>query len=1262
MKNIKSKNILIILSFVTAFVALFSASQAFALDAAPHNFYSGQTYHFAGHYRLVTERSKTYALTLNSGDIIVGAYAGYGSEIVGSQLPTSDRMTLTADGTSYYGNPTAQYTFTGIGDMFNTSGQLASGGLQNGIMQANDFSQSGLKNLGVGTYSISLSADSANVSGAGAGGYYTYFVIENDNLPLQEVVVNTFAIDDYQSSGATQDVYMPTEPGITPAIGQKVTINTQVTSPDLNDTMTFGIDGITADDAVSTSPSASVPTNASMQNNFAAGKLHAQITFHNSDITAPEVIQGFGATLPMTGIVMNYHLVDLAGDLLDYNGTFGGSFSSQEATSPAQAETITNGQLTLTGVLGDTFPTLSAPKVPDYTLSSGPTLNSGGSYTPTATNPFSTATYSYYKNAQHITQYVDQDGKALLAPTLTDGADGTTYQSTAPAIHGYSLEHTTGVTTGAYNHKIGNTTTVFQYTNIGTITLHFLDFETHRPIQATQVLKGIQLQNYNLVAPAITNHRFDPSISDALTGTYQAQNRDINLYYAQASSVTVNLVDKTTSTAKIIQSIPLSGYSGDAYTYNLPQLQDYQKPVTPSVTGNYTNAAQTIAVYYVKNTGTLTLNYLNAQTGLSLLPSERITSNIGDWQIINIPNIGNYDFINTGNEVAFQQLLPNQTRSLYYDPNVDTVKVDYLDTKGNPIAPSQTIVGYYGSARTIKALPIKGYQIQAGTLSSYPVDFNQLYQHLIFRYQPQKCTVTFKFINDINQTVYQNKTITGSYNDSYTYNPEVPWFDSLTYASQKKITGKYNQPKTDITVHYTRRQAQLDLYFVDDRGHLLGHQSYKSYEGLKYNINLPHYRYLELVNSNLQHFTGIYKSPIMGGVIEYKHIPAELRINFKIDGVTQKTSIVKGYWGDAYSLEIPQINVPYLIPRPGVRYISGHFWQLYNTYDINYYYISSSVTLNLYGNDGTFLTSIQQSGKYGTWWSFNLPQQIGDYLLEANSTQSGQFGLYNQSYNVYYAHLVQRLIQTTTTITKMESRAVLDSITPIPPASQTHEVNQLLTQAKFDDLIGFHAAATIKREQAKALETSTAAANARWTQVMKSTGITVATTITQIQNTLVTTHATTGNIGVEKVFNPPTLSLLPQIGTNWKPVTTNPLTSVSSRSSDNIVEKGREVITSVGVDVSADKIGEKLELPFSGNVIGSVSEFAIGVATDKTHNIQNSAVKATFSFGTSLIIDASLGAIYGSEVPILGTAIGLAVGLGFGMWFSYEYDKRSKKK
>ncbi|RZI49627.1 MucBP domain-containing protein [Lactococcus kimchii] len=1003
MKNIKSKNILIILSFVTAFVALFSASKAFALDAAPHNFYSGQTYHFAGHYRLVTERSKTYALTLNSGDIIVGAYAGYGSEIVGSQLPTSDRMTLTADGTSYYGNPTAQYTFTGIGDMFNTSGQLASGGLQNGIMQANDFSQSGLKNLGVGTYSISLSADSANVSGAGAGGYYTYFVIENDNLPLQEVVVNTFAIDDYQSSGATQDVYMPTEPGITPAIGQKVTINTQVTSPDLNDTMTFGIDGITADDAVSTSPSASVPTNASMQNNFAAGKLHAQITFHNSDITAPEVIQGFGATLPMTGIVMNYHLVDLAGDLLDYNGTFGGSFSSQEATSPAQAETITNGQLTLTGVLGDTFPTLSAPKVPDYTLSSGPTLNSGGSYTPTATNPFSTATYSYYKNAQHITQYVDQDGKALLAPTLTDGADGTTYQSTAPAIHGYSLEHTTGVTTGAYNHKIGNTTTVFQYTNIGTITLHFLDFETHQPIQATQVLKGIQLQNYNLVAPAITNHRFDPSISDALTGTYQAQNRDINLYYAQASSVTVNLVDKTTSTAKIIQSIPLSGYSGDAYTYNLPQLQDYQKPVTPSVTGNYTNAAQTIAVYYVKNTGTLTLNYLNAQTGLSLLPSERITSNIGDWQIIDIPNIGNYDFINTGNEVAFQQLLPNQTRSLYYDPNVDTVKVDYLDTKGNPIAPSQTIVGYYGSARTIKALPIKGYQIQAGTLSSYPVDFNQLYQHLIFRYQPQKCTVTFKFINDINQTVYQNKTITGSYNDSYTYNPEVPWFDSLTYASQKKITGKYNQPKTDITVHYTRRQASITVIDKDDWGKILETRTFTSYENYPYRIENPSYWNLTLQNPAQKVLTGIYRQPKATITVIYKHIPAYVHTTLDLDnrpiGVT---TVNQGWLGYNYFFHIPNENDPYLTPYPGPNTISGYFNQTQIYRIINYYHITTSVTFYYIGTDGEPLGSAVVSGWYGTGFTYNVPASFGDYYIEGGTTYTGGFANYNQSVNVYY--------------------------------------------------------------------------------------------------------------------------------------------------------------------------------------------------------------------------------------------------------------------
>lgn len=572
----------------------------------------------------------------------------------------------------------------------------------------------------------------------------------------------------------------------------------------------------------------------------------------------------------------------------------------------------------------------------------------------------------------------------------------------------YTVTYTATIVGGASGQKVTVSTqqTVIVSAPVpSTVTLHFIDALTNQVIQAPQVLNGYQTDSYTLSTPTISGYRLDAKTSTSLSGTYQVSNQDLNLYYDKQTQVTINMVDSSTS--KLLQTVTLTGYAGDGYNYALPNLQGYQSPPNATVSGLYTDINQTVTVKYVRPTGILTINYVNTQTGKAILPSEQFTNTIGDWSVIHIPNITGYDSLNTGVEVAFHQLLPNQTRTLYYDPNLDTVKVDFVDQNGHTLAPSQTITGYYGSSRTIKAQPINGYQISSGNLSSYTVSFNQLYQHIIFKYQPIKESITFRFINDAGQPVYKTTTVTGYYGDFYSYTPKVPWYDSLSYASQKKIVGKYNQPKTDIVVHYTRRQSQIDLYFVDDRGKFLGHQIQTSFEGLSYHFNLPHYPYLELVNSKLQNFTGTYTVPRVAIVIQYKHIPAYLNINLNVGGVNQNTTTFDGYWGDYYYYPFSPLALPYLTPYPGYNHVSGQFSNIWNTVNLNYNYVTTSVTLNLYGTDGHYLTSYTEYGHYGQNWSFNLPAWIGDYQLAMNSYESGSFGLSNQSYTIYYTKVVR---------------------------------------------------------------------------------------------------------------------------------------------------------------------------------------------------------------------------------------------------------------
>jgi hypothetical protein len=447
-----------------------------------------------------------------------------------------------------------------------------------------------------------------------------------------------------------------------------------------------------------------------------------------------------------------------------------------------------------------------------------------------------------------------------------------------------------------------------------------------------------------LKAPSISNYRWDPKKSSALTGTYQATNREILLYYHKKTSAIIRLVD--VENKKILHTQIMPGYSGDVFRYDLPRFQNYQTPPNPSVVGKLTNAQQVIQVPYVHAIGDLTIRYINAQTGNPLLPSEQISSELGTWQVVRRPFIPNYTYVNTGNEVGFQQQLTNQTRTLYYDPNLETIKVDYVDIHGHMLAPSSVFVGYYGSSRAIKAKPIQGYQVASGTLSSYKVAYNQPYQQIVIKYQPIKETVTFRFVDDTGRQMYQPVTITGDYGSIYDYKPHVPWYAQLTDVSQKEIKGKYTKPKEEILIRYTRRQAQIHVIAKDEWGHELKRYTISGYESHAYRTTPPQWWWLSLSNPSQQVLHGTYRRPNQTITVIYKHIPAQLTVIGMDDRGNIVTHIppLHGYEGSSYGVILPGFWYLKLDPANSYRF-TGIYRQRQTTLYVLYHHIPATQTL-----------------------------------------------------------------------------------------------------------------------------------------------------------------------------------------------------------------------------------------------------------------------------------------------------------------------------
>ena len=605
-----------------------------------------------------------------------------------------------------------------------------------------------------------------------------------------------------------------------------------------------------------------------------------------------------------------------------------------------------------------------------------------------------------YPNSSTTVNYLNSFTKqAIQSPQVNTGMVYSPFTFLAPTISGYQLNSTlsdTSKLSGIYAST--NTAINLYYDKQSTVTVNYLDSQTKQSIQKTQVLNGLQGNNYQVIPQTVSGYRFNNKLSASTSGVYQATNSTVNFYYDKASTVTFNL----TNGVNVLQSITINGYSGDSYSYDLPPLQNYVTPNPTKLTGNFTNNNQVIPVLYPKATGTLTLNYLDVQSGKAVQAQKKITSNLGGWQTIHIPNILGYDYHNTGVEVAFQQLLPNEERTLYYEPNVDTIKVDYEDPSGHLIAESQTFTGYYNSNRLLKAVPVKGYQ---AITSNATVVFNQLYQHLVFKYQPEQESVHLHFVDDAGHKVYADKIITGTYGSTYNYRPSVSWYDHLTYTSQDTISGKYQQPKTDITVRYTRRQAALTFVYEDDFGTVLKTKTIHGFENEHYSVSSPKYWWLNFYYSDQKVEKGIFQYPNQTIHVWYQSIPAQDNIQIRENGQTVESYTYWGYLNHSYTFPVSQWRIWYLNPDPGPSSVHIHFTKRNNTKIIEYNQVKSTITLNYVDDWGNHIDGEALTWMSGDEWTYNVPSELGDYYLKDYQTWNLTFQKYNQNINIHYEYL-----------------------------------------------------------------------------------------------------------------------------------------------------------------------------------------------------------------------------------------------------------------
>ena len=276
----------------------------------------------------------------------------------------------------------------------------------------------------------------------------------------------------------------------------------------------------------------------------------------------------------------------------------------------------------------------------------------------------------------------------------------------------------------------------------------------------------------------------------------------------------------------------------DGYTLDESQLPENSK-------GVFSETAQTITYIYTKNpipAADITVEYVDTE-GNEIHPSQTISGNVGDTFDASTDQ---YKLSIDGYTLDESQLPENlkgvfsetaQTITYIYTKNpilAADVTVEYLDTEGNEVHPSQTINGNVGDSFDAST---EQYQL---TIDGYSLDKTQLPENLKDVFSETAQTVTYiytkkpipaadvkvEYVDTEGNEIHSSQTISGNVGDSYdasTKNYQLVIEDYTLDESQlpENLKGVFSEIAQTVTYIYTKNPipaADVTVEYVDLEG------------------------------------------------------------------------------------------------------------------------------------------------------------------------------------------------------------------------------------------------------------------------------------------------------------------------------------------------------------------------------------------------------------------------------------------------------------
>ncbi|WP_242212071.1 MucBP domain-containing protein [Listeria monocytogenes] len=359
----------------------------------------------------------------------------------------------------------------------------------------------------------------------------------------------------------------------------------------------------------------------------------------------------------------------------------------------------------------------------------------------------------------------------------------------------------------------------------GDVTVQYKD-TTGVVLADSITLSGNVGENYTTTAKTIDGYSLTTTPTNA-NGTFSTNPQTVTYTYKKdpiAQPVTVNYIDTDGKT--IAPTDTLSGNVGENYTTTAKTIDGYSLTTTPAnANGTFSTNPQTVTYTYKKDpiAQPVTVNYIDTD-GKTIAPTETLSGNVGENYTTTAKTIDGYSLTTTPANANGTFSTNPQTVTYTYtkDPIAQPVTVNYIDTDGKTIAPSETLTGNISENYTTTAKTIDGYSLTTtpanakGTFSTEPQIINYIYAKNAETAQP----ITVNYRNSTGQKIAKSEVLTGNIGESYSTQPKTIAGYTLT-TIPPNAKGTFTTNAQTVTYMYTPiaiSALPVTVNYLDENG------------------------------------------------------------------------------------------------------------------------------------------------------------------------------------------------------------------------------------------------------------------------------------------------------------------------------------------------------------------------------------------------------------------------------------------------------------